>query len=289
MKRVLSLIFLFLTLVLNSQKVFLDEFKSTAVDSIDAKYYVVSDFDSNPRAYKETVFLMNGEKVSETSYTKSSTHFVKNGKLLGWYKNGQLEKELNYIDGKLDGKGYYWYENGQLKREVNYSKDKVQSKAIEWFETGQVKSEGGYSNSQLDGILLTYWGNGRLKRKDLFNNGKFQNGTCYDSLGNEVEHFDYEVMPMYKGGERRLLNYIASELKYPERSRDAGIQGKVVVRFAVNEDGSISDVEVLQGINPELNLEAIRVIRKLKKFTPGYRDGEPAQVYYMVPIGFSLN
>lgn len=95
-------------------------------------------------------------------------------------------------------------------------------------------------------------------------------------------------MPEYKGGDKKLLMTIASSVNYPSQSRDLGIQGRVIVRFAVNKDGSISKIKILEGINLEMNKEAVRVIGELKQFKPGYQDGEPVEVYYVVPIAFIL-
>ncbi len=264
MKRVLILTFLFQALNSNCQKVFLDENKAQIEDSSKAKYYKIKFSDSDFKAFKELHFYISGEKESEIPYIKYSRKFVKNGKLLSWYKNGLIKSESNYNNGKLQGKVTNWLENGQLKSEIEFSED------------------------QHNGLLVTYWGNGKIKRKDVFVKGKFENGTCYDSLGMEVEHFDYEIMPQYEGGDKQLLNDIWNNTNYPIRLRDAGIEGRVVVRFVVTEDGSISKVSIMEGANPEFNNEAIRVVKTLKKFKPGYEDGEPVPVYYMVPITFNL-
>ncbi|MGB8490041.1 MAG: energy transducer TonB, partial [Bacteroidales bacterium] len=81
----------------------------------------------------------------------------------------------------------------------------------------------------------------------------------------------------------------ANKLNYPIKSINSGIHGRVLVRFTVNTDGTISSVGIQEGVSPELNEEAMRVVKKLKKFKPGYQDGEPVPVFYMVPITFILN
>ena len=94
-------------------------------------------------------------------------------------------------------------------------------------------------------------------------------------------------MPIFPGGDAALLKYIADNTKYPKDAKEKGIQGKVITRFKVKEDGSVSDVSV-QRSRSFLDAEAIRVVGTLPKFTPGKLKGKIVAVWYMVPITFSL-
>lgn len=266
MKKLLILLLLTHHLGLFAQKHYLDKNKIQTNDTTLAKFYDIKEFDKNSNGYKELYFYLSGVKESETYFIKSptTTGFAQNGKSLSWYENGQLKSEVNFINGKRNGKVLNYYDNGQLKSDLTYKGDKK------------------------EGELVTYWKNGKLKRKDIYNNGVFENGNCFDSLGNEIKHFAYEIMPQYKGGESKLLRDIANNVEYPTNSRNAGVEGQVIVRFAVNSDGKISSVDIMKGVNFELDQEAIRVVRKLKMFKPGYEDGEPVPVFYMVPINFGL-
>ena len=303
MKKLLILILLPFTTSLTSQKVFLDEYKSPIVDPTSVKHFIITNYAENPNAFKVTMYLITGEKESECSYIKSSDknaisylwylsglskRYVKNEKSIDWYKNGQVKNETNYTNGVQTGKSISWHENGQMKSETIYFNNKVEGKSKSWYQNGQLKSECDHINNQYDGDIITYWNNGKIKRKDKYKEGKFQNGVCYDSLGKEIDHFDFEVMPKYTGGDQRMISDIYNNIQYPVESRDNGIQGKVIVRFAINEQGGISDIDILQGINEELNNEAVRVIRELKRFKPGYDDGVPVKVYYSCPITFAL-
>lgn len=97
-----------------------------------------------------------------------------------------------------------------------------------------------------------------------------------------------ETMPQYPGGEIELLKFLAENTKYPEAAKTKKVQGKVIVRFVVNKDGNVERVSVLEGVNPDLDNEAMRVIGKLSGFTPGIVRGKPVSVYYMIPINFAL-
>jgi len=97
-----------------------------------------------------------------------------------------------------------------------------------------------------------------------------------------------EEMPMFPGGERELLLYIAEHTNYPEIAKENNIQGRVIVRFCVTSKGGVNQVSILKGVHPELDAEAIRVVNSLPPFKPGKQGGKPVPVWYMVPITFTL-
>lgn len=97
-----------------------------------------------------------------------------------------------------------------------------------------------------------------------------------------------EEMPMFPGGDAALLTYIGEHTNYPEVAKENNIQGKVIVRFCVTAKGSVSQISVLKGVDPELDKEAMRVVSTLPAFKPGRQGGKPVPVWYMVPITFTL-
>jgi protein TonB len=97
-----------------------------------------------------------------------------------------------------------------------------------------------------------------------------------------------EEMPMFPGGDAALLTYIGEHTNYPEVAKENNIQGRVIVRFCVTAKGSVSQISVLKGVDPELDKEAMRVVSTLPTFKPGKQGGKPVPVWYMVPITFTL-
>jgi periplasmic protein TonB len=97
-----------------------------------------------------------------------------------------------------------------------------------------------------------------------------------------------EQMPAFPGGDAALYAYLSKNIKYPEREQEDGIQGKVFVRFVVNENGSVSDAEIVRGVSPGLDKEARRVVLGLPQFTPGRQGGKAVKVYYNLPVTFKL-
>ena len=98
-----------------------------------------------------------------------------------------------------------------------------------------------------------------------------------------------EENPEFPGGMAECYKWIGKELQYPTTSAENGIQGRVVVSFVVNTDGSISDAKVIRGVDPHLDKEALRVISKMPKWTPGKQNGKPVRCAFNLPLRFKLN
>lgn len=98
-----------------------------------------------------------------------------------------------------------------------------------------------------------------------------------------------EEEPQYPGGFEALYSYVANEIKYPKQARIAGIEGKVWVQFVIEKDGSVSDVQVVKGIHPDVDKEVRRVLENAASFIPGHQRGRPVRVRKMMPVVFKLD
>lgn len=97
-----------------------------------------------------------------------------------------------------------------------------------------------------------------------------------------------EEMPKFPGGDAELLLFLAKGIKYPVIAQENGIQGRVTVSFVINRDGSVVDAEVVRGVDPSLDKEALRVVNAMPKWAPGKQRGKPVRVKYTVPVTFRL-
>jgi protein TonB len=105
----------------------------------------------------------------------------------------------------------------------------------------------------------------------------------------ESKVFDVvEQMPSFPGGNGALLEYLASHVKYPVVAPENGVQGRVIVSFVVEKDGSITDVRVVRSVDPSLDREAARVVSSMPRWTPGKQNGSAVRVKYNVPVMFKL-
>ena len=105
----------------------------------------------------------------------------------------------------------------------------------------------------------------------------------------ETKVFDVvEQMPEFPGGPAALMKWLSDNIKYPAVAEENGIQGRVVCTFVVERDGSVTDVQVARSIDPSLDKEAIRVLKKMPKWIPGRQNGSAVRVKYTVPVTFKL-
>jgi TonB family protein len=109
-----------------------------------------------------------------------------------------------------------------------------------------------------------------------------------DQILNEAPFIVVEQMPRYPGGDAELLNFIKNNTKYPEAAKAEKIEGRVIVRFVVSNEGRAEAISVLKGVHPLLDAEAIKVVSMLSGWKPGMQGGKAVNVWYMVPINFSL-
>jgi protein TonB len=97
-----------------------------------------------------------------------------------------------------------------------------------------------------------------------------------------------EQMPSFPGGEKKLKEYFTENIHYPEELAESDVQGRVIVIFVVEKDGSISNVKVVKSLHPLLDKEAVRVVSLMPKWRPGKQNGVSYRVRYVIPVNFRL-
>lgn len=204
-------------------------------------------------------------KLKAAYYQTLAKDNVQSNKIIErqYYLSGLPKKETYYLDYNRkikDGTQKIWYNNGQLKSAVEYVDNKKQ------------------------GLLLTYWENGQLKRKDTYENNKFKKGECFNADGSIKKHFDYQILPTFPGGEYKLLQFLKKTIVYPRDAMVMNIEGMVLVDFVILKDGTISNVALKSGISPELDQEALRVVKSMPKWIPASEDGDSIDCLFTIPI-----
>lgn len=98
-----------------------------------------------------------------------------------------------------------------------------------------------------------------------------------------------EEQPMFPGGMQEMMKFLQQNIKYPKEAQEQGKQGRVIVQFVVNKDGSITGDSVVRSVDPLLDAEALRVVRSMPNWTPGKQKGKPVRVRFTLPVTFHLN
>ncbi len=106
--------------------------------------------------------------------------------------------------------------------------------------------------------------------------------------GNKKVYETVEQLPEFPGGQEAMIAFLSQNVHYPESAAKNNIEGRVIVRFIVDETGEIGNISIARSVNEELDAEAIRVVKSLPKFIPGRQDGKPVPVWYNLPLIFKL-
>ena len=97
-----------------------------------------------------------------------------------------------------------------------------------------------------------------------------------------------EQMPEFPGGMEEMMKFLQRNIQYPANAAKNEVEGRVILQFVVEKDGQIGDVKVVRSVDPELDAEAMRVVKSMPNFIPGRQDGKPVAVLYTIPISFKL-
>ncbi len=114
-------------------------------------------------------------------------------------------------------------------------------------------------------------------------------GKTNPEIANSEVFSIVDKMPQYPYGEKELAGFIAHQLRYPKEARQQGVEGRILCSFIVAADGSISNIEVVQGLHSQLDKEAIRVLSLMSKWIPGENNGEKVNVKCLLPIDFTID
>ncbi|UOR06831.1 TonB family protein [Hymenobacter aerilatus] len=205
---------------------------------------------------------------------------------------GATEWSESIYQDSIRGVVQQYYASGQLKRRAEYEnirRHSVHGLDETWYESGQLRRRAHMSHGKWDGELVSYHANGKLKRRETYQDGKSLGGKCFDALGKPVAFYPFEKMPEAPlGGFAGTLQYVGQNLRYPAEALKKNIQGKVFVNFHVDTLGIVRDVHVEKGVHPSIDEEAKRVVASLPAWEPGYQDGNPVTVSFIIPVTFSI-
>ena len=117
---------------------------------------------------------------------------------------------------------------------------------------------------------------------------KASDATAPADTTKNVVHDVIETMPQFPGGQGVMMKYLAANIKYPASAVKANKQGRVIVTFVIQKDGSVTEARIARSVDPELDAEALRIVKAMPNWIPGTQDGKPVNVKYTIPVVFSL-
>lgn len=214
-----------------------------------ARYYEIRNCDAvDPNRCAVRTFLVDSNKMVSLKRYSDFEQYIYHGKCTYWYKNGTVCQESKYDNGLRQGDQKVYYPNGQLKRKIVWDHDTIVS-GMFFNEDGSPKTD--------------------LTQEDLSDQ-------------------EYQEAPQFPGGEEAFFVYLWDNMVYPQKAKEENRSGVVNVNFVVERDGSITQTKVDKPVNPSLDAEALRVIKKMPKWIPGSVGGVPIRVRFHLPIKFAL-
>ncbi|RQO32310.1 hypothetical protein DBR32_01485 [Taibaiella sp. KBW10] len=229
-------------------------------------------------------------------------------------EQGRLSSEMPYIKGKRQGKNLDYYPNGTIAYEVSYNEnfqtgyrnsydtlgvllskerfldDPDAVRTIFASDTSWQKLAENDCHGFLDGKSYYYYPNGKTASEELYEKGHFVSANFFDPSG-QVVYYDHEkestaAMPSFQGN---YTSYLSKAIKYPKEARRKKIEGRVIVAFVVEKDGSVGQLKVINSVHPLLDEEALRVVAATSSlWKPGRIHNLPIRVYFSAPIKFTL-
>ncbi len=235
---------------------------------------------------EEIRWYSNGKKKSQVTYRQGK----KVGPWIAWGPNGTKAEEGIYVDGKRDGAWTSWYNNGQITEQGQFRQGKKVGHWEAWYRTGE--REGAGDDDSATGWVRWKWydRHGTLCAEETYEGDSVVQATYFNEDGSVHHNHDSAwTAPTFGLHDGDMAARVGSQIHYPEMARKNNIEGKVMVQFAVNEQGDLEEVMVLQSANKLLDDEALRVVTEMGKWTPARKHNRPARVYVSVPIDFQLH
>ena len=229
-------------------------------------------------------------------FAQDTLYLDQDSKEISSSENWQYYQVITKLNSKSDSAVITeYYKTGKKKKEqyILY-KDKIGQfiggPITEWYDNGQLRRSYNYKGAlYLDGEVVSYYKTGELKRKDLYKDGKLVKGATYSIEAIEVDHSDFIMEATYPGGNNELVAFLLKNLKYPKKAKKNNIEGKVYVKFMIDEKGKITNAKIVKSVDEELDEEALRVVNKMPKWSPYIIDGEIMATYFMLPVSFTIS
>lgn len=270
--------------------------QDTTVVYYDAAWKEAS---SENSVYYRTISKEEKKKWISTDYNKDGSVRVrgeyikrnlkiKNGTFIYYYENGCKKELSNFNNNTQTGAYQDWFDNGQAKNIGQYKDNDQSEEWITYFQNGQIDSKGHYYKGKTVGEWSWFYENGQICATEKFNNGEAVSGKYWTEEGEVLDSTVANVAPVFAGGMDALNRFLNETTKYPRAAQNRGAYGKVYVQFVIEIDGSISNVKIARGVDPDLDEESLRVVSLMPYWTPGIRRNKLVRVSYIVPINFKL-
>lgn len=250
-------------------------------------------------------YYENGKKVGlEMTYHKNGSvadktdDFTDKQAITSWYPTGQISQirtalkfkaltpnQPDQVTGVWDSAGNQLVKDGQGQAVYQ---TKTTSRSDTTKET-QFVEQGLYKSGFKQGIWTGRYADESYAYQETYDKGVCQSGKAWSGGADTTQYTVVMQQPEFPGGLQGLGQFLSQNLSYPASAQKAGVQGKVFISFVVCTDGTLCDYDVFKGVRPDIDQEAVRVVKKMSgKWKPGSYRGQRVRVKYNLPINFNL-
>jgi TonB family protein len=266
--------------------------------------------------YMESRYLSNGGIYMTGSYKESEAK-TKHGEFKWYHENGRLSQTATYVDGKREGLVKAWHKNGVLEDSFFYRAERYVNKSRSWNERGiltvaydldengtgrgrtyrdkdSLYSEGGFLNGYRSGTWNYFAPEGYKEWEVEYLKDSVISAKCFDAGGIPSKDCIWEREALPKGGLNGWKKYLVRSLTnagYPSRKlmkREKNLSGDVWVRFLIEKDGRISDIQIVRSLNAEADAIVLDVMLNAPLWSPGIYRGRVVRSYHTQPISFNV-
>lgn len=313
MFRNLFLLFLFSVNIVQAQKIekYYDYKWQPVSEPSTARFYAL--IEKEDSVWSREDYYLREAKLQMKGFYKDADCKIEHGPFLYFHRNGRLETRGQYVNGKKFGTWVGFHENGMISDSMNYNENgwvmgmrlawhddgmmadstfiqpDGSAVSIRWWQSGFPSEAGYYSKGFLQHGKWQYWhSNGQLASLEIFDHGKLVNKEYFDENGvKQSDTTNRDRIAGFPGGLKAWQKYLYKNLYFPEQYKITNAdQAIVLVRFAVNENGSISDIVVTVPFHPDFDKIATDVISHSPKWTPAIRHNRKIKEYHTQPVTF---
>lgn len=237
----------------------------------------------NDGSIRITDYYTSTGKIKSTGRYLSLDSESKTGTFEEYYASGNISSKGLYKDNHREGHWEYYYDTtgNPLWYEFTYAEGYEEGMLKSYYPSGKIKRE-----EQHHSIAETVeYGPRKARHTSVFRRDSIFSGKCFDEGGQPIKFSRFETMPKARYD---INSSLAKHIRYPDLARENNIEGRVVVRFRVDEQGDLQDITIMKGVSENINREAINAVKAMHNWTPAIRDDKPTSMDFTLPITFKL-
>ncbi|RTQ44871.1 TonB family protein [Hymenobacter gummosus] len=242
-----------------------------------------------PRAYFTAAGRRTASPDSAAYYTLTQRQGA-GGTVTTYRPDGRrLHRETysNLAASRLHGPSTSWTD-GRRTALLSYQRGQLHGLAQSWYPDGRRRWQLPYQRGQRHGAWRVWNAAGQLIRLETYRRGQLIGRRCFTAAGHDTAYFEPNQPAGFEGGAEALQRWVKQELKYPALALRNQVEGRVFVRFRIDEQGRVQAPRVRKGIGAGCDEAALRVVEKMPRWRPAWREGLPAASEYELPLEFYL-